>query len=415
MNKFWFTFLLYTLLAVNSYSQALSFTSKLADHGFENVSSAGVGEDLYITYENNLYRFEAKGLSEVISHLLSSNNELSNFKRVHFVLRSQNLPMAIASIELSDLSDYSNSLIDKNDLAARIFFSIDVGNVDELFEERNRINSSFYKIDIPVGLKFDYLLGDFNDGFQSRTYVNSRVLTTFGTGMEFEFDFLNIVQNDIPGRAISSPTILKVSQGFRLDDNRFLTASIGYLPQGKFGLHAKYRNYLAQERFYIELIYGVTRTGYLDQNWVIQNNRNSDAIYQAIFNYRWNKYDTDFNLTYGTFAYADLGYKFQIQRQFNEVYFNLFYSRTDLKSAGSFNSEEPAIIGFSLTVPFGQSKYMKPGRIRVRTEDQFYLLYRYSGFSVSGFDIMHGTDIFSDIREFYPEVLRKGLIKHIRS
>lgn len=57
---------------------------------------------------------------------------------------------------------------------------------------------------------------------------------------------------------------------------------------------------------------------------------------------------------------------------------------------------------------------MKPGRIRARTEDQFYLLYRYSGFSFSGIDIIYGNDIFSDIREFYPEVLRKGLIKHLK-
>ena len=59
-------------------------------------------------------------------------------------------------------------------------------------KEAEKQNSSFYKIDVPIGLKLDYLLGDFNDGFQSRTYLNSRVLSTFGRGTEFEFDFLNI-------------------------------------------------------------------------------------------------------------------------------------------------------------------------------------------------------------------------------
>jgi len=69
-----------------------------------------------------------------------------------------------------------------------------------------------------------------------------------------------------------------------------------------------------------------------------------------VFNYRWNKYETDINLASGTFASADLGYKSQVLRQFNEVYFSLFYMRTDFASAESFNSEEPAIIGFSLNV-----------------------------------------------------------------
>ena len=395
------------------HSQGSSISKVLSEQGFENVSAVAKGSELFVTYENNLFRFEAKGLAYIISTLNIEDFEL--ITQIHFLLRSQDIPMAKISVLTADLKAYLSGTIDKYTLASRMNFTIDVDSTEKLFKEAEKQNSSFYKIDVPIGLKLDYLLGDFNDGFQSRTYVNSRVLSTFGRGTEFEFDFLNIVQNDIPGRAISAPTTLKLTQSFRMDENRFLSASLGYLPQGKFGLYTRFRNYLAQEHFYIELFYGVTRTGYLDQNWVIENNRNSDAFWQAVFNYRWNKYDTDINLTYGTFASADLGYMFQIQRQFNEVYFRLFYSRTDLASVGSFNSEDPAIIGFSLTVPFGQSKFMKPGRIRARTEDQFYLLYRYSGLSFSGIDILMGQDIFSDIREFYPEVLRKGLIKHLNN
>lgn len=395
------------------HSQGSSISKVLSEQGFENVSTVAKGSELLVTYENNLFRFEAKGLAYIISTL--NIKDFERITQIHFLLRSQDIPMAKISVLTADLKAYLSGTIDKYTLASRMNFTIDVDSTEKLFKEAEKQNSSFYKIDVPIGLKLDYLLGDFNDGFQSRTYVNSRVLSTFGRGTEFEFDFLNIVQNDIPGRAISAPTTLKLTQSFRMDENRFLSASLGYLPQGKFGLYTRFRNYLAQERFFIELFYGVTRTGYLDQNWAIENNRNSDAFWQAVFNYRWNKYDTDINLAYGTFYAADLGYKFQVQRQFNEVYFSLFYSRTDLASAGSFNSEEPAIIGFSLNVPFGQSKFMKPGRIRARTEDQFYLLYRYSGFSFSGIDILMGQDIFSDIREFYPEVLRKGLIKHLNN
>ncbi|WP_213524429.1 hypothetical protein [Nonlabens sp.] len=408
-------FFIYALLSFGLYTahaQQSTIVKSLADQGFENVAAVQKGVDLYITYENNLYRFEAKGLANIIAQL--TETDLSLYERIHFLLRSQDIPMAMATLSTSDLNAYKSGLIDRYTLASSMQFSIEIDKAESYFKEAERENLSFYKIDVPVGVRLDYLLGDFRDGFQSRTYVNSRVLSTFGRGTEFEFDFLNIVQNDIPGRAISSPVTMKVTQSARFGQNTFLSASLGYLPQGKFGLYTRFRNYLDEERFYLELIYGVTRTGYLDQNWVVQNNRNSDALWQAIFNYRWNKYDTDLNFTYGTFDSADLGYKFQVQRQFNEVYFSLFYSRTDLASSGSFGSEQPAIIGFSMTVPFGQSKFIKPGRIRARTEDQFYLLYRYSGFSFSGIDVMFANDIFSDIREFYPEVLRKGLMKHLK-
>jgi hypothetical protein len=317
-------------------------------------------------------------------------------------------------ITVKDLNAFKAGLIDPIAFASNIVFSFSIKNVDILFEELDKLNSSFYKVDIPMGIALDYQLGDFNAPIRTRFYLDTRVTSSLGTGTGVEFEFRNIVQNDIPGSAISSPTIFMVTQSERLGKNSFVTANLGYLPQGKFGLHTRFRNYLAQEKFYLELFYGITRRGYLDQNWNVVNNRNSDATWQAIFNYRWNKFDTDINFRYGTFYAGDLGYKIQLTRQFHEVFFDLFYAQTDIISTGSFGSAQEGIFGFALTIPFGQSKFMKPKSIRARTYDQFYLLYRYSGLSVSGIDINSGNTLFSDIREFYPQILKKGLIKFLR-
>lgn len=396
-----------------SNAQHSSILKALTSEGFENVALVQINSQLYITYENNLYRFEAKGLSRIIS--LLKEYDINGYDQINLLLRSQDIPISLVTINTKDLTAYYDGIYDSYMLASKILFSLEVDEAEIIFKNAVRNNLSFNKIDIPVGVRFDYALGDFADGFRSRTYINSRVLSTFGRGTELEFDFLNIVQNDIPGEAISSPVTLKLTQSARFGENKFFSASFGYLPQQKFGLQTRFRNYLDQERFYVEVFLGITRRGYLDENWSPQSNRNSDAQWQAIFNYRWNKFDTDINFTYGTFLAGDLGYKLQLTRQFNEVYFDLFYSRTDVLSLGSFGTQEEGIIGFSFTVPFGQSKYMKPRRIRGRTEDQFNLLYRYSGFSLSGIDIMQGSNILSDIREFYPEILKKGLIKHLKS
>lgn len=409
---------LFTLISLSfvgiylSNAQYPSVVETLSKEGFENVASVQIESELYITYENNLYRFEAKGLANIIS--LFKDFDFQGLRQLHLLLRSQDIPMSLVTIRVSDLRAYHDGTIDRFMLASKMVFSLNVDNTEDLFKNSVRKNSSFNKIDIPVGVHFDYALGDFNDGFMSRTYINTRLLSTFGRGTEFEFEYSNIVQNDLPGSAISSPVILKVTQNARLGENKFISASLGYLPQQRFGLHTRFRNYLNQERFYVEFFFSLTRLGYLDQNWSPESNRNSDAQWQAIINYRWNKFDTDINFTYGTFLAGDLGYKLQLTRQFNEVYFNLFYARTDVLSVGSFGKKEDGLIGFSVTVPFGQSKYMKPKRIRGRTEDRFDLLYRYSGFSLSGIDIAHGSNILSDIRQFYPEILRKGLIKHLK-
>jgi hypothetical protein len=394
-----------------SHAQEKSFTSALALQGFENVRSIEVDSDLYITYENNLFRFEAKGLAVIFNWL--SGTYLNDIEFIHLLIRSQDIPMVVVSVHTTDLTAFRDGFINSQDFITKLSFSFNVDSFDSYFTASNATNSSYFKLDIPVGLELDYALGDFNDGLMTRFYLNPRVSSVLGRGIDFEFKFQNIIQNDLPGRAISYPSILRVSQNFRFNNGRFLNLSLGYLPQQRYGVHTRFRNYLVNERFYIELLFGVTRFGYLDQNLKPVSNRNSDAIWQTSFNYRWNKFDTDINFTYGVFYSGDLGYKLQLTRQFNEVYFNLFYARTDVLSAGSFGSTEEGIIGFSLSVPFGQSKFLKPRRLRVRTEDNFNLLYRYSGFSFSGIDIMESTSIFTDIREFYPEVLRKGLIRHL--
>ena len=393
-------------------SQELFFTKILIENGFENVSSIQKDGDLYLSYENNVYRFEAKALAFIL--ILISEYEFKEYENIHFLIRTNDIPMAVASLSTADLYYYRNGFIDRYAFVSKMAFSFNTDKVDSYFEDAVKGNSSFYKIDVPVGLEMDYALGDFDDGLKTRIYINPRALSTFGKGIGVEFKFQNIIQNDLPGRAFSSPIIFKFNQSLRFGNNSFLSASLGYLPQSKFGLHTRFRNYLDNERFYIEFFYGITRLGYLTEKWVPESNRNTDATFQAIMNYRWNKFDTDINLTYGTFYAGDLGYKLQFTRQFNEVYFNLFYARTDVASSGSFGSQEEGIVGFSLTVPFGQSKFMKPTKFRARTEDQFDLLYRYSGFSLSGIDIIQGANIFSEIREFYPEVLKKGLLKHLR-
>lgn len=405
-------FLFFGFSFFNMEAQTDNVVQAISDIGFENVRYLETSNEIFLSYENNIYRFEAKGLAFFIKELSKLN--LSNFDNIHIQIRNYDIPMVVVSVKVIDLLSFNDGLIEVNDFAERCVIKWKASDFPLLHSSNQVYNSSFFKIDNPNAIRFDYSLGDFTDGLKTRVAISSKIFSTLAQGLLFNFDFNNLIQNDIPGRALSSVRALNLTQGFRIDNNIFFSASMGYLPGEKFGFYSRFRNYLKDESFYIEMIYGVTRTGYLDQNWIIQNNRNSDAIWQIIMNYRWNKYDTDVNLTYGTFFSNDLGYKFNITRQFNEVYVNLFYSRTDLLSIGSFGKKSEGLIGFSLTVPFGQSKYTKPRRLRFRTDDEFSLLYRYSGLSFSGIDIPQGRDIFSDIREFYPEVLRKGLLKYLQ-
>jgi hypothetical protein len=408
--RFFILFLL-VFSSSRSFSQGFAINQILSEEGFENIYSTNYMGDLYLSYENNLYRFEAKGLSKVFS--LISSLDIREFRQIFVLIRSKDIPMVMLRMNSLDLILYRDGSLDRSEFISKIYFSFNVDKVNSILHNSQQTNSSFMKIDNSYGLGFDYALGDFNDGFKSRVILNTMIQSVFSRGLDVHFKFNSVLQNDLPGRALSSPNSFFLSQSFRFLSNSFINLNIGYLPQDRYGLNFRYRNYIQQERFYIEFFSSLTRLGYLDQNWSVISNRNSDAAWQIMFNYRWNKYDTDVNLTYGTFLSGDLGYKVQFTRQFDEIYFNLFYARTDVLSSGSFGSSEEGILGFSIQVPFGQSRYLKPKSFRIRTTEQFNLLYRYSGYSLSGIDINSGQDLLSDIREFYPEVLRSGLMRYL--
>lgn len=402
-----FTFVFLT--SFFGYSQNLS--DMLTEHGFENVQYFESNRDIFLSYENNLFRFEAKALADVLK--LISDQDLTNFNKVTILLKRSNIPLVLLKFPASLLTSLKNGSINSSDFINSVSMSFDIDRIDSnVFDENTLSNSSFFKFDLPIGIEVDYLLGDFNNGFQSRTKIKYGVLTTLGKGLSLEFGFNGIVQNDIPGRAISSPSVFKVNKSFRFDSHNFLGLNFGYLPGERFGSEVFYRNYPTNESFYVEFFLGLTRKGYLDQNWLVQTNRDSNLSWRSTFNYRWNKYDTDLSFSYGTFVSGDLGYKLDINRQFNEIFINLFYARTDLVSTGSFNSTEKGILGFGIVLPFGQSKYIKPNKFRIRTDEKFELLYRYSGFSFSGIEFNKTRDLMTDIREFYPEILRSGFIKY---
>ena len=127
-------FILVSLLGLGlflAHAQESQLIQSLSDQGFENVASVTKGKELYITYENNLYRFEAKGLANILMHL--SEFDLGAYERVYFLLRSQDIPMAMGSVSVEDLKAFQSGLIDRYTLASNMQFSIETDKLESYF------------------------------------------------------------------------------------------------------------------------------------------------------------------------------------------------------------------------------------------------------------------------------------------
>ena len=384
------------LISLGVYSQD-SLAKNLTDEGFENVRVFNDNKELYVGYENNRYRFEGDALFKVIK-LIGDCGYLAN---THILIYNSGLPVVYFNIPLEVLEEITKEKPTK-EIINNIYGSLKVDFLETKYRKHNPSNSSFFKFDFQLGFHLDYQLGNFDNGVKEKLYARPNLQTVLGHGTQLNISHQMVVINDFNNQNYSRPYMAVLSQDYKLPYNGFINASIGYFQFNRFGYNIKFNKLLNEEMFNVELNYGMSRYSYLDDNVVPIFRPNQQTFYNGSINYRWRKHDIDFKLIYGTFMQNDLGYHFSISRQFEDKFIHLFYKKTNLGDVGGF--------GFIATLP--QKKYLKPGKIRARLNDDFRLNYNYFGNSIAR-SYYTGPSLFNDIKEYYPGVLKKALNKRL--
>ena len=398
MKNILFIFTLLTSFLVSSQENDLIKT--LHEDGFENLQSFTAAETLYLSYENNRYRFQGRGLAEVLK--IASKKVSGLVKDLVVLIKYKDIPVTVIKTDLETLKKYISGAVSYEAWASQANFSLSTDKVYAKFEGQETVNSSFYKADIPVGVHLDYSLGDFSDGVKIDLNLAPELRTVLGKGLTASFEYHYQIQNDEMSKYdFSSPNIFKASQDIRFSDNKFLSINFGFFSMQRFGFHARYLNYILEERLSFHMAFGLTQFAYLNDKIELEYNNYERFVYNAGLTYRINSLDTDVTVEYGKYLEFDIGYKLAIQRQFNEVFIGFFFVKTN----GGEN------LGFNFQVPIFGNKYLKPTRVRTRPGDQFSLLYRYTGFNGAGLEYNTGENFQNNLKEFYPQVLKKSLKK----
>ena len=388
-----FLFLMFT----TSFVAQEELAKKMVSLGYENVRVFTKNDELYVGYENNRYRFEGDALEEVLKTLSESNVVVN--QPTHLLIYNTGLPVVYFNIPFKVLSSIQNKNYSETDTKS-IYASLNVAKLESVYKEHRPYNNSFYKFDFQLGFHLDYQLGNFDNGVKEKLYARPNMQTVFGHGTQLNASYQMVIINDLNNQFYSRPYMVVLSQDFKLPYNGFINASLGYFQFNRFGYNIRFDKLLQEEAFHVSFNYGMTRYSYLDEEVIPIYNSNQQSFYNATLNYRWRKHDVDIRLNYGTFMQNDLGYHFSVSRQFEEKFVHLFYKKTNLGDVGGF--------GFIATLP--QKKYMKPKKIRARLADNFKLNYNYFGNSIArSYDT--GPSLFSDLKEYYPSVLKKAIQK----
>jgi len=372
-------------------------TEILVLEGLENVKSFEHNGDYYLAYENNRYRFEVDALDYVLSNI-SINNNINN---VSILIQNRGIGIVQVVFNNKDFKGYKEGIISYKDFIESILFSLSVDNLNQKFKEIPTINSSFYKVDIPVGVELDYFIGDFTNSIRQKVNLQPSFSTVLGAGTEIYGVYNMPYFNEMDDDNFNHIKIARLSQDIRFKNNQFLNLSLGYFSDSRFGIHAKYHRFIKEERLRLNIDFGLTRKGNFNEEFKVETNYL--LLYPVMLTgltYRWIKYNTDISFNYGVYHKQDLGYKLNYTRQMGLTYIGLFMSKT------SFGET----VGFHFQAPIGFKKHLKPKRLRIRSREYFNLEYVYDRGDEIAREYNTGNNLLSQMSEYYPSVLKSSLL-----
>lgn len=370
----------------------------LEEIGFENLAEITEADHYYLCYENNRYRYEGDALIALLTVI-----ELpEKINKVSLLIYNRGLGITMVAFSPNDLKALRKGNISSEIFTQKAHFSFNVDKLVDKFESLKKTNSSYLKPEIIFGLNLDYALGNFDNSIRQKINIQPELFAVLGKGATISGRYTIPTFNEIDQEK-DYLQIARITQDIRWKDDVFLNLNFGFFTRKRYGFSSRIDRYLGSEKLKLRFDFGITRSIHLDNNLdlVIRNNINTFNMAGGV-TYRWNKYDTDFSLRYGSYLLGDTGFKASLKRQFDEIFVGLFINKT------SFGQ----IAGFNFQIPLSFKRHMKNNGFRVRSKDFFALSYNYRYDSDLASEYFTGSSVLNQIREYYPEVLRKKIRKY---
>ncbi len=413
--------LMFLLFGRNTMAQEPSTQTRLLlkdliGMGFENIGIQENKNEVYLFYENRLFRWEIDGLSKILKEAASTYNDSTI---LHLVPLHQRIPVSVLTTRIStfrklqrDTTNYA-----QGDNPLQVSLNSDAANL--ILQKLKLHNSPLRKIDIFLLPGFRIQLGNFDNPVEWRFSISPVVQTSLWKGNLLSAEVLiplhNSLQQQYEGKIrLEAAT---VNQMFRLPKNLFIYTSAGIFPfRNKLSASANFQRYGISTDLKKCFLNGrvsaganVGLTGYLDINsgylnyWPI--NRINFAVYAE---YREPHFDFTARLTAGKFLYDDRAVRLDISRQFHETSLGLFVIKSDLRSDGELGT----VGGISLSIPIAPRKSFKPSHIRVNMAKYFNFEFRERTIDPVATTFRTNNDwneIFSNLN---PDFTREQLLVH---
>jgi hypothetical protein len=357
--------------------------SDLLRHGFENVAVVRDSAGWIVAYENRVVRFEARALREALQIVA---RRVERGGRCVLIPQNRGVPLIAVSADSAVLSFCANAGTGEALPASGFAASLDVEPYWTRVRGLPRENSPYRKADIVVHPQFRAQFGNVLDAVQSQVNLAPAVSTVPAGGLSVSAQWIFPLQNELGYEGDHDrPGFLTVNQTVRMSGRTFVSGTIGYFSEHRYGADLEILKFSRNGRWAADFNAGFTGfAAWVDRGWIYSDP--ADWTFFCEGAYRVPSLDLTLKAGAGKFTYQDNGVRVEAVRQFGETSVGFYAVDTNRGKNG----------GFSVSIPVFPSRRLSPRRIRVGPALVFPWSYRYRGLPDFGirYETQNGLDDF---------------------
>lgn len=363
--------------------------------GYENVQVKYLGGNLFIGFENRLYRFEITALLELFKLI---KNDLENVNNLILLVKNKNIPILEIRVDKNDLLDWLNGVITNSEFSE--LMGIRVNEDEGTKEVLNGVelsNLSTYKFDFVLKPTYRFQFGIFSRPVLYQLNFAPHIEFSLWKGMSGLYEITIPIHNDFSPREDSVRTSMAViNQTFKLSNSIYISTSLGYFTLDRYGFDLESRWYSLNGDLSVGLNIGYTGYASFTMKKIYYSNL---YLWTGVvdFNYRIAEYDLTLGVSAGRYLSKDNTFRFDIYRNFGEIQIGFFAMRS---TEGISNG------GFSFSIPIFPAKHLKPRIFRIRTPDNLSYTYKVKIADLIGLKYETGFTVNNFIKKMNPSFIK---------
>lgn len=327
--------------------------------GFENIRAIAKGNTLNLSYENNLYRNKARGLSEVLDRL--SNCGFDTLKVVTLI---NDLPGIITQLRSEVWKQYKSQEISAYETAQRFNSSYKTDATWKTLRGETPQNPHINKFDLVLYPQFFCMNVRLDRIYEVQLNIAPTLEVSLWRGMNFTGQVILPIVNDVmygeEGNQVRAGFVT-LAQEFRIPGTILVRTVIGKFNEDRYGADLTMTCHFFHDRYYIMANVGYTGEYryYSKRNWFRDD---MNTLTWFLKNGYYNKhYNLMLDFTAGQYLNGDYCIRSDCTRYWGETAVGFFA----MVGGGKFNG------GFHFAIPIGTKKQKKNRSFQVRAPNYF--------------------------------------------